>query len=213
MRRDISKTKFITVFAVTALIFVIGVLIGSYITGIKLDQLTDMQDDLKTHAMSVEMQYEILSEDPCRAVNSTPLTDELNKIGERLVFMENELGWDDKNVMMLKEYFSLLELRHWLLMKKNNEICDERVVPILYFYSNKGDCPKCEQQGFVLTNLKRNHAPVRTYHFDINIENPAIDTVKDLYNVKYAPAIVIGEKTFHGFLSKEKLEELYDEEA
>lgn len=206
--RKISKTKFVNVFAITALIFIIGILLGSYITGIKLDNLTEMEDDLKTHAMSVEMQYEILQEDPCKAINSSSLTDELNSIGERLVFMENELGWDDKNVIRLKEYFSLLEIRHWLLLRKNNDMCSGGLNPILYFYSNQGDCPKCEQQGFILTNFKRNHEDARVYHFDINIDNPALDTVKELYNVKYAPALVVNDETFHGFISKDKLEEL-----
>lgn len=209
MRNDISKTKFLAVFAITALIFIIGILIGTYITGLKLAELTSLQEDLKTHALSVEMQYDILAEDPCNAINSSPLTDELNKIGERLVFMENELGWDDENVIQLKEYFSLLELRHWLLLKKNKEICRNSLVPALYFYSNQGDCPKCESQGYILTNLKDKYPNIRIYHFDINIKNPAVDTVKNLFNVKYAPALVFGGETYHGFMEKDRLEEIY----
>jgi len=203
--RDFSKAKLLNALAITALIFIIGVLIGTHITNAKLESLTTMEDDFKTHALSVEMQYEILSEDPCNAVNSSTLTEELNSIAERLVFMENELGWDDKNVMRLKEYFSLLELRHWLLINKNNDICGKRLVPILYFYSNKGDCSKCEQQGFVLTNFKRNYPLVRIYHFDLNIDNPALDTVKKMYNVKYAPSIVFDGQTYHGFITKDQL--------
>ncbi|MEA3430722.1 MAG: hypothetical protein U9R08_05595 [Nanoarchaeota archaeon] len=211
MRERISKTKFVTVFAVTTLIFIIGIFLGTSITSIKLDKITDMQDDLKIHTMSVEMQYEILLEDVCKAVNSSSLTDELNAIGERLVFMENELGWDDVNVIRLKEFFSLLEIRHWLLIRKNEDFCGGTLKPILFFYSNKGDCPKCEQQGFVLTNFKRNHPEARVYHFDINIDNPALDTLKELYNIQYAPAIVFDEESYHGFMVKDKLEDILNE--
>ena len=81
-------------------------------------------------------------------------------------------------------------------------------MPVLFFYSNKGDCPKCEQQGFVLTNFKRTYKDVRIYHFDINIDNPALNTIKDLYKIKYAPAIVFREDTYHGFMTKTVLENL-----
>ncbi|MBW3014959.1 thioredoxin family protein [Candidatus Woesearchaeota archaeon] len=217
---DVMKSKPLSrhlgVFAATVLIFLLGILIGSYVTGLKLKALTGMQDDLKTQTLSVELQYEILKEDPCSAINYSKLTDELYNLGERLVFMENSLGWDDPNVLELKEYFSLLELRHWLLIKKNNKVCGDKVVPILYFYSNKGDCPKCEQQGFILTNVRRNFPEVRVYHFDMNIVNPAIDTVKGLYNVKSAPTVVVLDETFNGFVTKsvieEKLEDLREDE-
>jgi hypothetical protein len=77
------------------------------------------------------------------------------------------------------------------------------VATILYFYSNKGDCPECTKQGYVLTQLRQDHPTLRVYNFDYDLNVNAVNTLISLYKVKSTelPAIVIGGKTYSGFKS------------
>jgi hypothetical protein len=120
--------------------------------------------------------------------------------------MENRLGEDDRNVLDLKEYYSLLELRHWLFMQKTRKECNQTSVPILFFYTNEEDCKDCKEQGFILTWVRRNYADVYIYSFDYTIENAALDTVKRLYGIEGTPAVVIGKETYNRFISKKEIE-------
>jgi len=207
-RSSISKTKYLAVFATTTLIFLIGLFVGSQVTNIKLSKVEDLEQDMKVDTMAVELQYLLLAEDPCSYINSTPLTEELYEIGAKLDYMENQLGNKNQNVLRIKEYYSMLELRHWLYMKKVNRECGHNNTLILYFYSNLGDCPSCKEQGYVLNYLHKKYPLVNIYSFDINIENTALDTIKKIYNIKTTPALIINDEVYLGFRDNKEIEKL-----
>ncbi len=206
-RKVISKTKYLAIFATTTLIFIIGLLIGSYITNIKLEKLERLEQDLRVDTLALEIEYLLVSENPCNAANTSSLTDELYNVGIKLDFMENSLGEKDERVRALKEYYSLLEIRHWLFIKKTNKECQNSLIPILYFYSNKGDCPKCQEQGFVLNYIRKKHPNARVYSFDININNSAVNTIKTLYNIDQAPSIIVNDSKYIGFMDSNVIEQ------
>lgn len=204
--KKINKTKYLAVFAITTLIFLIGLVIGSKISDTKLGKIDNLEHDIRTDTMAIELQYLLLAEDPCSSVNSTTLTEELYEIGSKLDFMEQRLGKKNKDVIRLKNYYSLLELRHWLFMKTQQKECNTDNTLVLYFYSNLEDCDKCEEQGFVLNYLRKKYPSVNVYSFDININNMALDTVKNMFNVKKAPTVIINENVLDSFSSLDYLE-------
>jgi hypothetical protein len=208
--RRISKTKYIAVFATTTLIFIIGLLVGSYTTGLKLKNVEDMEHNLRMDTMAMELQFLFLAQDPC-TTDTDLLTEELYQIGERLDFMENSLGADDPQVNSLKEYYSLLEIRHWLFLKELNKQCNKNLSLILYFYSaDKSKCQRCVEQGYALTFLRKEYDTVRVYSFDMDISNPAIDIVKKSYikDQSELPVLIIGNETNLGFMDKRALENI-----
>ena len=207
MRQKISKTKYLAVFATTTLIFVIGLIIGNQISAIKLENIDELSENLKIDTMAIELQYLLVSEEPCKTFNSTPLTEELYEIGTKLDYMENRLGNDNPSVLQMKEYYSMLELRHWLFVKKTKKECEINRTYILYFYSNEGDCQTCEEQGYVLSYLHKKYPEMNIYSFDINIDNVALNTIKRAYNVVTAPTLLINDKNYEGFMSARKIEE------
>ncbi|NQU78520.1 hypothetical protein HQ545_02000 [Candidatus Woesearchaeota archaeon] len=205
-RRNIQPGKYLTVFAITTLIFIVGILIGNYFASQKLDQIAYIGQDLKTDTVAMELQYELIAEDPCSHVNSTPLADELYEMASKLDYMESRLGEDDRNVMDLKEYYSMLELRHWLLIQKTNKECNRTSLPILFFYMNEDECNNCNEQGFILTWARRNYEDIYVYSFDYTIPNAALDTIKRRFDIEGAPAVVIGKETYNRFVAKKELD-------
>jgi hypothetical protein len=212
-RQKINPVKYITVFAITTLVFIVGILIGNYFSSQKLQQIDDIGQQLKTDTTAMELQYELIAEDPCAHINSTPLADELYEMASKLDYMENRLGEDDQNVKDLKEYYSLLELRHWLFMQKTNKECNQSSARILFFYTNEEDCSKCKEQGFILTWARRNYENVYVYSFDYTIKNDALDTVKRIFAIEGTPAIVINKQTYNNFMTRDEIESALKEQG
>ncbi len=205
-RKKIQKTKYLAVFATTTLIFFIGIIIGGYFSNLKIEKIYDIENDLKINILGTEIQYQIIAKDPCKFVNSTPLIEELHEMGTKLDYMENALGKDNKEVLNLKEYYSILEIRQWLLEKDMMQKCGSKRTLVLYFYSNdKHQCPECEEQGYVLTYARKNFDNINIYSFDIDTKNPAVDTVKRIYGVTIAPTVIINEKKQEGFVTKDQI--------
>lgn len=208
-RKRIQKTKYLAVFASTTLIFLVGVIIGGYFSNLKLEKIDQIQNELRINTMGTELQYEILAKDPCNFVNSTPLMEQLHEIGSKLEYMENVLGKNDKEVINLKEYYSILEIRQWLLEKHIMEKCNVSKTLVLYFYSNdEKECPECEEQGYILTYARKNFNYVNIYSFDVHNQNPALQTLVKLYNVSRVPTIVINDNKVEGFVKRAEIIEL-----
>lgn len=204
--KKVDKMKYFAALLLTILIFSAGILLGNHLSNNKLKTLTDIEDTIRLETLGAEVQYQILVGNPCQFVNSTPLSEDLYELSEKVDYLENIFGQDDDNVRRLKEQYSLLEVRHWLYTTKTNEECGTNNTPILYFYSNEGDCPDCEEQGFILTYLRRKYPALRVYSFDITIDNPAINTIKDIYEVERAPTLIVGYRVYPEFMTRSELE-------
>lgn len=203
--KKINYYKLLAVFAITTLIFISGILIGNYFTEKKLSKINELEKEIRTDIEATELQYILLSENLC-SIDFDFLTKELEETGSKLTYMENMLGFDNPNVLDLKETYSLIQLRHYLLLKKFSKECNGVFNFIIYFYSNKGDCPKCEQQGFILDYIKKKYSNTMIYSFDINNNNPAVKTIKLSYNINNVPTVIINDIVFQKFMSVEEIE-------
>ena len=207
MVRTFSKTRYIVAFIISAGIFTLGLLLGAVATESKFTQLKDLQQDLRTQLASYEIQSLLVSENICKFNDVDRLIKELAQLADRLTAMEDQLGKYDPTVLKLKEYYSLLEIRHMLFLKKLNQECGANYKLALFFYSaEEKECKSCQGQGYILTYLRQKNDNLRTYSFDINIHNPALDSLKTLYDIHEVPAVVINDVPYHKFLSKEELE-------
>ena len=210
-RKNIQWTKYVAAFAITIIIFLIGLSIGSLSDRTKLSSIETLEQELKMDTLGTEIQYILISESPCAYINSSELAVELGNLGSKLTFMESQLGVDDPRVLDLKEYYHLLELRHWLFNKQAKKECGIDDDLVLYFYSNAGDCKECEEQGYVLTFVRKKLENFNVYSFDVNIDNPALNTLKTRYGITTTPTIIINDKQMKGFVDKDTLMELFSD--
>ncbi|MCK5476768.1 MAG: thioredoxin family protein [Candidatus Aenigmarchaeota archaeon] len=207
VKRDISYSKFLIAFSLTLSIFLIGVIVGNYILSYKFNKYAEFEDDLKIDLLSSEIEDRILKEAGCNATGHVQLTQSLYDLSQKLGYLENQLGWDNPKVWRMKKYYSLLELRHWLYINTLNKECDVNFTTVLYFYSNKGDCPRCESQEYVLNHLKKKYKNIFIYSFDTNMENAALNTIKQIYSVdNITPTLILEEKASIGFMDLEEIE-------
>ncbi len=199
--------KYIITFIVTAGIFVTVFYVTKIMSEQKLTEIRSIQDKISIDLLSSETQFALLKRSTCTQDGSSLLAPEIGNLGERLAFMENQLGASNQQVLGLKKYYSLLQIKDYLLGLELSQKCDFKPIYILYFY--KSDCTDCEKQGYVLTALREKYPELRTYSFDTNLDLSAIATLKTLYKVSDdLPVVVINEKSYTGFQSIETIEKL-----
>src|SRR5207253_2812559 len=104
----------------------------------------------------------LLTEHSCADIaENSVLSDELQPLGSRLSYLEQQPNVNQDELSRLKRYYSLLEIKDYILMQQVATKCHLKPVFILYFYSNKGDCSACENQGYALTGLSQKYPTLR----------------------------------------------------
>ncbi|MBN2421554.1 hypothetical protein JXB27_04715 [Candidatus Woesearchaeota archaeon] len=208
MKRELHKAKLIAALSLTVLIFLMIIVTNNYFNEMRMNEVKKIYNDIKMDAMNAEAQYEILSENPCLMMSFDPISSELFELGNKLTDMETTLGKTNEQVLDMKKYYSILEARHWLFVKKVSKQCNSSATPILFFYSNLEDCPDCESQGFVLNYVRKTIPNTQIYSFDVNLDSGAVSALKANYNVTEVPSIVIKEQKYTGFRDSDSVMEI-----
>lgn len=203
--------KYIFTFALTAALFATAFFASSFFSEKRVENVKSIQDNIAIDILSSETQFDLLKEVPCGSVSDSILSPQLSEIADKLSRTESDRGSNDADVLYLKKYYTLLEVKDYILSTKIVEKCGsaKKPVSIIYFYSNLGDCADCEKEGYVLTRLKEKYPDLRVYSFDYNLDLSVLDSMKRIYKISSGlPALVIQDKTNLGFKSVEEIEAL-----
>jgi hypothetical protein len=205
----ISVTKYVVAFFITAFVFGGAIVLSNYFNNRRVAEIKSIQDRIAVDILSSETQFDLLTESSCKSLDESVLSQELNSLSSRLSYMEETLGTDDIQVQEIKRYYSLLQIKDFLLMQRLAEKCKIQPISILYFYSNKGECTDCTKVGYVLTYMREEYPRLRVYAFDYNMEDSAIKTLQSIYKLNGTlPALVIDDKAYYGFKSVEDILEI-----
>jgi hypothetical protein len=187
----------------------------NYLNRARIAELSAIEAQLSIDTLSLDTQFSLLESAPCdSAASSTVLTSELADLGDRLSYTESQLGSDNAQVIRLKEQYSLLEIRDYLITKELAAACGTKPVTVLYFYSNMGDCSECDKAGYALSYLHATYPALRVYSFDYNLDLGALKTLIALDKIQNnLPAFVINGKHFYGFTSLADLERQFPKGA
>jgi hypothetical protein len=203
--------KYVIVFFITSTLFGSVLWLSSYLNSKKTDELRAVQDKIYVDLLSSEAQFSLLQESSCKDVNSTVLSSELNSLSDKISYSESNIGINNTDVISLKKYYSILEIKDYLLMKNITKRCGEKPVFILYFYSND-NCSDCTKQSYVLSDLHEKYPILRIYSFDYNLDLSAIKAMISMYSVPdKLPAMVVNGKVYSGFKTAEDMKKLVPE--
>ncbi|HAS80833.1 MAG: hypothetical protein UR25_C0004G0072 [Candidatus Nomurabacteria bacterium GW2011_GWE1_32_28] len=203
----IDWKKYLIVFLFTLGIFLSASYISNYFGNKKIDQLKLIQDKISIDILSSETQFSLLSELSCKNISDSIISGELGELGRKLEWGQDNLGTTD-TVSYLKKYYSLLQIKDYLLTKKISERCKTKAAFILYFYTTAENCSECEREGVVLSNLRDKYPELRVYSFDYSIDLSAVKSMLQIYKIEDTklPALVIDGDVLTGFHSIEELE-------
>lgn len=187
----------------------------NYLNTARVAELSTIENQLAIDTLSLDTQFSLLETAPCDSVaSSTTLISSLADLGNRLSYTENQLGTDNPQVLRLKQHYSLLEIRDYLITKQLATACRTKPVTVLYFYSNAGDCADCDKAGYALSYLHDTYPSLRVYSFDYNLDLGALQTFISINKVKRdLPAFIINDKQYYGFTSLSNLEKQFPKDA
>lgn len=208
-----SPKKYVIAFFITTAIFFTAFYISNSLNEKRLEEIRSIESKIAIDILSSETQFSLLSESSCKDLpGQNVLSFEINSLGQKLSFTEEQLGSDNEEVIGLKKYYSLLQIKDYLLMKKVSERCGVKPISIIYFYSNKGDCKLCQETAFVLTHLRKEYPDIRVYAFDYNLPLSAIKTLVSIQKVKEEfPAIVYNDEVFYNLKDIDDFEKVIPE--
>lgn len=210
MRTKIDTKKYVLAFVITALVFLGALAVSNSFSKKRLEEIQTIESNISLDILASETQFALLKESSCKTVDHrTAFSEELNNLAQKLSYMEENLGENNAEVIGLKKYYSLLQVKDYLLVGKINEKCGIKPITIIYFYSNTGDCNDCKREGYVLTKLREEFPELRIYAFDANLDLSVVKTMKSIYNIKDTlPALVIWDEAYYGFKSSEDIEKI-----
>ena len=129
------------------------------------------------------MSFLEVGEGECDNTTLRLLGDELDRIGHLLSRGE----YPD----YLLKYYTLLEYKHYKMVKHFNKDCNGNFVPILFFIS-KNCSSECDVMAGLLTELKRkNLDKIFVYTFNTSIDSPIIRYLVTKYDVNTYPLILV----------------------
>ena len=189
--------RYFIVFLITILLFVTGFYLSNYFNSKKVAALQSIQDQISLNILSSETQFALLSDTTCSDDSTSILSEELSTLLDKLDYGEKTIGASNPDIVSLRSYFSLLEIKDFLLMKEINGRCHTDTPYILYFYSNESDCADCAAQWRAISELRDEAPQVRVYVFDYHADLSAEKTLETLYKINGTlPAIVVEGKTY-----------------
>ena len=208
MNDKIDWKKYLIVFLITISLFLTAGYLSNYFSDQKINQIKLIQDNIAINILSSETQFSLLKEFSCKNVSGSLLSSELDELGRKLEWGQKNLG-DTEEVSYLKKYYSLLQIKDYLLMKKISQSCKVKSAFILYFYTTAENCSLCERESFVLSSLREKYPELRVYSFDYSIDLSAVKAMLQIYKIKDTelPALVLDDELLTGFHSIEDLEE------
>ena len=203
----IDWKKYLIVFFITLGLFLTAGYLSNYFGDKKIEQLKSIQDKIAIDILSSETQFSLLSELSCKNISDLTLPGELGELGRKLEWGQDNLDAKGE-VSYLKKYYSLLQIKDYILTKKISERCKVKSAFILYFYTTKENCSECEREGLVLTALRNKYPELRVYSFDFSTDLSAVTAMLQIYKIKDTalPALVVDGDVLTGFQSIEYLE-------
>ncbi|RME55337.1 hypothetical protein D6777_00850 [Candidatus Woesearchaeota archaeon] len=214
------KTKrkmFVTSAIITLVVFITGVLLGVSLDNFKENEvLTELKyNELDTQSYFLEEKFvNDAGQNVCDILNKRidSLKYRLVKIGSELPSSEESSMSNKKDLDYLKRKYTLSEVQFMMLLKEFNKNCGRKYLPILFFYTK--DDGVSRDQGLVLTWLNemfKDSLVILSFDKDFTDE-PMINTLKLHYNINSSSTVVIGEKSYHKFLSKDELKKIVEQE-
>jgi len=105
-----------------------------------------------------------------------------------------------------KEKFNRNEVIYFTMLQNMKQWCEFNQTIILYFYRKKEECPDCDAQSFVLTDLNKEiDQELAIFSFDSNLDLPSVNTLELFFNITSYPCIVVEGNTKCGLYGKKDL--------
>lgn len=194
--------KYFIVLLITVGIFGIAWYASTYFNNRKIAEIQQAQDQATVDVLSSETQFDLLEEQSCQDLGNNYLSQEISDLADKIAYAEQNFS-DKSQLTLLKQQYSVLEVKDFLLTKRISERCKSNTVTVLYFYKDANSCSDCVKQAYVLDALRQDYPQIRVYSFDAGLDSSTIRALLTIYKISDSalPSVVVNGTTNNGFQS------------
>ncbi len=211
--RDLRTSRYVAAGVITAIIFLLGIMLGFVIEGKRVTTVNDLFQEQRVEFSSSQLQYSYVttlqSQESCPAIYSIFFNNlkNLDTTAQRLEDYVKDSKINDESFNVLKREYTIEQLRYWLLSKQARDVCQDDLVRVLYFFSVDEECAQCNDQAFVLDYLKKLFGQkLLIFSIDATFEQePMVKILKQQYNITQYPTLILEEQMIDSFSSREDL--------
>jgi len=207
------KVKIALSTIIASVIFTLGVLVGIFVTDIKIKGIIEDIEVVKEKIISFEVSLNLMYDKPellCQTNLLWVLSEDLDKIAAKLAQLDatKSIFSDIERIERTKDYYFSLELLHYSLVERMKEICGKKWHTILFFY---GKGSESKDQGIYLTLLKQKYPEkVYVYSFKYDTNSTPVKLLIRFYEVYSVPTLVIDGVKHEGLLTLSELEQILE---
>ena len=212
MERTVSVPLYVGAFLMSLVIFLLGIYVGSIADSSHLasisEDVTSASDRVASVQLLLLMEGNSSTFCPVYSSELDAIDKDMEKTGYMLSYLEDEKGVYDNE---LKRKYFVLEAESYLLSGKVKELCGDRNILLINFYSNKG-CGRCKEEGTEILQARDELAAegidVKLFSFDGELNSSVADALEAQYGVSGYPSVVINGKVYGGFRTSDELKAL-----
>jgi hypothetical protein len=196
-RRLQSKRRYVKAFVIATLVFVLGFAMSYGVSYIELSRINDLQQTINYEIFSDKLDYSLFGEDICSIESYNEISQDLGIQGRIIDDLENRFGKEDRSVLFRKKFYTLALIEHFEFVKERNEMCDDFVNTILFFYSNeRASLQNSEEIGRLLEVIHSRNENVVIYSLDVNLKSSLMNKLVEKYNIKNEGTLIINNNQF-----------------
>jgi len=207
-----KKRILLLAFFITLFVFLCIMLIGTIVDNQRLktldNQFQQSQRDI-SDVQQLVLMSEVYGKDIACVTFPAKLRDIDKTIWDLGIKLEqyraaSEEFQKDPYYTLQKKIFNQQETLYLMLLTQIKQKCNYSQSIISFFYSNAQDCPKCDDQSFVLADINRDiDKEVSIFSFDTELNLSSVDLLKDYYKLDQLPCLIIDEHKYCGIRSKD----------
>ncbi len=107
-----------------------------------------------------------------------------------------------------KKKFNRNEAIYLSMLRSIENRCSLNETIVLFFYKKKEECPDCDAQSFVLTDIKKDMESAKDeismFSFDADLDVQSVNVLTQYYNITTLPCTVIEDKPYCNLRNKEE---------
>lgn len=215
LRKGLRTNLIIISFLITTFLLFSVIILGSVFESQRKDYLNEQLERLYRDFINIQV-YSLLSESydndmACLAFESKLL--ELDtyiwELGQKIDKYRSarEEFQKDEYYLNQKRIFNENQLFYLLLMDQMIDKCNITKQTVLFFYRNSADCPKCDDQSFILTDIsmlddRDGSKEVAIFSFDMDLDLSMLNILARYYKIDEYPCLVINDYKACGIQDK-----------
>ncbi|MFT4308859.1 MAG: hypothetical protein ACMXYL_00015 [Candidatus Woesearchaeota archaeon] len=207
----IKKGLFLTALLITLFLLSTILLIGSLLSDKREETIREQMHELQESIREIQTFF-LMSEVwgpemACLAFRErvTEMDKTIWSLGQRIdqYRIASEEFFRDPYYFEQKRIFNEHQLVYLTLLTKLKQECGYDQVIISFFFQYETECPRCDDQSFILSDINRELGEeVSIFSFDTGLGIKGIELLADYYDIDELPCIVIEETTYCGLRSK-----------